>query len=115
MFPTCRGLSHRRIGGILDELIEYGLVVLACVNNMAIVFGLSAHFGVDETAADRFIAQIKQRYRSFPIDPQTIDLHSPKSTGIATQSPQTTIGTRLNAGVPQRGSIGARKIAFTSG
>jgi hypothetical protein len=44
---------------------------------MAVVFGLSVHFGPDRVAADRFIAQIKQRYRSFPIGPHTIALHPP--------------------------------------
>jgi hypothetical protein len=44
---------------------------------MAVVFELSAHFGPDRDAADRFIAQIQQRYRSFPIGPHTIALHPP--------------------------------------
>jgi hypothetical protein len=44
---------------------------------MAVVFELSVHFGPDRAAADRFIAQIHQRYRSFPIGPHTIALHPP--------------------------------------
>jgi hypothetical protein len=44
---------------------------------MAVVFELSVHFGPERAAADRFIAQIKQRYRSFPIGTHTIALHPP--------------------------------------
>jgi hypothetical protein len=44
---------------------------------MAVVFELSVHFGPDRAAADRFIVQIQQRYRSFPIGPHTIALHPP--------------------------------------
>jgi hypothetical protein len=44
---------------------------------MAVVFELSVHFGPDRAAADRFIAQIKQRYRSFLIGTHTIALHPP--------------------------------------
>jgi hypothetical protein len=77
MFPICRGLLHQPIGGILDELICCEWIILDCVNPMAVIFGLSVHFGPDRAAADRFIAQITQRYRSFPIAPHTIALYPP--------------------------------------
>jgi hypothetical protein len=52
-------------------------IVPDCVNPMAVVFELSVHFGPDRAAADRFIAQIQQRYRSGTIGPHTIALHPP--------------------------------------
>jgi hypothetical protein len=77
MFPIYRDLFDRPIGGILDELIWGESIVLDYVNPMAVIFGLSVHFGPDRAAADRFIAQIQQRYRSFPIGFHTIALHPP--------------------------------------
>jgi hypothetical protein len=57
--------------------LELGKRFSAIIKPMAVVFELSVHFGPDRVAADRFIAQIKQRYRSFPIGSHTIALHPP--------------------------------------
>jgi hypothetical protein len=39
-------------------------IISSGLNPVAVVFELLIHFGPDQAAADRFIAQIKQRYRS---------------------------------------------------